>query len=104
MYHTIFCSNQKFDFLLTVPVVLKSTHPKKKQNRRLTSGPWNLDPMGILRNAFISRISSKFILTAVWILVLAIYYGIKKISIKDGLVEQVTPSKQQKAVPLFSSA
>ena len=76
MHHTNFCSNQKFDFSLTVPVVLKSTHPKKKQNRRFTLGPWNLDPMDILRNA----LSQEFLqsLTAVWILVLAIYYGIKK--------------------------
>ena len=55
-------------FSLSVPAVLKCVHPKNEQNCRSTLGPLHLNPMDILRNVFISRISSRFLLTAVWIL------------------------------------
>ena len=36
-----------------------------EQNRSSTLGPLDLNPMDILRNVFISRISSRFLLTTV---------------------------------------
>ena len=60
---------KSFSYLsLSVPAVLKCTYPKNEQNRSSTLGPLNLSPMDILRNVFTSRISSRFLLTAVWIL------------------------------------
>ena len=55
-------------FSLSVPVVLKRTHPKNEQNRSFTLGLRHLNPMDILRNAFTLRISSGFLLTFVSIL------------------------------------
>ena len=55
-------------FSLSVPAVLKWTHPKNEQYRGSALGPRHLNPMDILRNVFTSRISSRFLLTAVWIL------------------------------------
>ena len=46
----------------------KRRHPQNEQNRSYTLGPLDLNPMDILRSVFTSRISSKFLLTAVWIL------------------------------------
>ena len=43
-------------------------HPKNEQNRGPTLGPRHLNPMDNLRNAFTTRISSRFLLTAVWII------------------------------------
>ena len=43
-------------------------HPKNEQNRSSTLVPWHSNPMDILRNVFTSRISPKFLLTAVGIL------------------------------------
>ena len=40
-------------------------HPKNEQNRSSTLGPRRLNPTEILRNVFTSRISSRFLLTAV---------------------------------------
>ena len=42
---------------------------KNEQNLSSTLGPWHLNPMDILMNVFTSRLSSRFLLTAVWILV-----------------------------------
>ena len=55
-------------FSLSVPVVLKLRHPQNEQNRSSTLGPLDLNHMDILRSVFTSRISSRFLLTAVWIL------------------------------------
>ena len=55
-------------FSLSVPVVLKLMHPQNEQNRSSTSGPLHFNPMDILKNVFTSRIPSRFLLTAVWIL------------------------------------
>ena len=55
-------------FSLSVPAVLKWTHPKNEQYRSSTLGPRHLNPMDILRNVFTSRTFSRFLLTAVWIL------------------------------------
>ena len=38
---------------------------QNEQNRSYTSGPLDLNPMDILKNAFTSRIFSRFLLTAV---------------------------------------
>ena len=42
---------------------------KNEQNLSSTLGPWHLNPMDILMNVFTSRLSSRFVLIAVWILV-----------------------------------
>ena len=55
-------------FSLSVPVVLKLRHPENEQNRSSTLGPRHLNPMDISKNVFTLRISSRFLLTAVWIL------------------------------------
>ena len=47
---------------------MKSMHPKNVQNLSSSLGPLHLNPMDILRNVFTSRISSRFLLTVVWIL------------------------------------
>ena len=47
----------------------KMNASKNEQNRMSTSGPLHLNPMDILRNVFTSRISSRFVLTVVWILI-----------------------------------
>ena len=61
-------------FSLSIPVVLKWRHPQNEQNRSSTLGPLHLNPMDILRSnftrGFTSRISSRFLVTAVWILFL----------------------------------
>ena len=43
---------------------------KNELSRSSTFGPWHLNPMDILRNVCTSRISSRSLLTAVWILFL----------------------------------
>ena len=43
-------------------------HPKNEENCSSTLGPRHLNTMEILRNVFTSRISSRFLLTSVWIL------------------------------------
>ena len=41
---------------------------KNEQSRTSTLGSRHINPMDILNNVFTSRISSRFLLTAVWIL------------------------------------
>ena len=53
--------------LMSVPVVLKRTHPKNEQNHSSTLRPQHLNLVDILRNVFTSKISSRFFLAAVWI-------------------------------------
>ena len=80
-------------FSLSVPVVLKRTHPQNKQNRSSTLGPLHLNPMDILRSVFTSRISSRILLTAVWILFFnPLIYRQNLALLKDGLVQHVSPS------------
>ena len=68
-------------FSLSVPVVLKRRHPQNEQNRSYTLGRLDLNPMDILKNVFTSRISSRFLLTDVWILFFLILNILPKLSI-----------------------
>ena len=63
---------------LSVPAVLKWTHPKNEQNCSSTSEPRHLNPMDILRNVFTSRIFSRLLLTVVWVLFLIPFKYIAK--------------------------
>ena len=68
-------------------------HPKNEQNPGSTLAPRHLNPMNILRNVFTSRICSRFLLTALWILLLKpLIYCQNYALLKDGLVQHVSPS------------
>ena len=68
MHHTIFCSLKMFYLFFVIRTGGNKPTWKNEQNRSATLGPRNLNRLDILRDVFTSRISSGFLLTAVWIL------------------------------------
>ena len=60
LYHLLFAEKSFIYFTLFVPGVLKRTHPKAELNRSSAVGPRNINPVDILKNLFISRVSSTF--------------------------------------------
>ena len=68
-------------------------HPKTEPNCSSALGPRHLNPMDILKHGLISRVFSRFLLTAVRILFFnGLIYCKNKASLKDGLVQDVSPS------------
>ena len=68
-------------------------HLKTKQNRNSTLRPQHLNPMDILKNVFESRVSSRYLLTTVWISFFnRLIYCQNQALLKDGLVQHVSPS------------
>ena len=94
MHHTTFCSHKKFYLFFFISTGGTKMNPSKDEQKRSSAvGPRHLNPMHILRNVFTSRITSRFLLTAVWILLLNPSIYCQNLALlKDGLVQHVSSS------------